>query len=442
VTSEPARRERAISKETILSLYLPAVMLSLGEGIAAPVLPQLAKSFDVSLGTALLIVFVQQWGSVVSTFPTGYLVDRVGRRPIILLGPVLTALAAFLTAFAWSFAALLVFRFLHGVAAQMWQQSRLAMIADTGGDRERGKLITWMSSFQRFGQLFAPALGGLAAVYNLRAPFILEGILVLLCVVPCYLLVKETRPERQPAVKGDGDWGFIFSELRKPQMLWFLAAQVFANLTRGNIQAVMNIYMSFAYGRSPQSLGLINSATGISSIPIGFMTGTIMDRYGRKKTIVPGFIGLFLSAALLAYTAIDQSPFWFFLIGYFLLISSQSITGGNMQVLGSDLAPARARGRFIGIWRFLAALGNAGSPAMFSLLTFIGYAASFSFLSVCALAVALIVGFKVQETMRARVREVAPEPGNLAADAASAGAVAAAAGVAATSDVPAKSDST
>jgi MFS family permease len=71
-----------------------------------------------------------------------------------------------LTAGAWSFEVLLIFRFLNGVATQMWQQSRLAMIADSGGDRERGKLITWMNSMMRFGQLGGPALGGLVAVID------------------------------------------------------------------------------------------------------------------------------------------------------------------------------------------------------------------------------------------------------------------------------------
>ena len=152
--------ERALSKETVLSLYLPAIVLALGVGIAAPVLPAYAKSFHVSFSTAALILIVQPWGSVVSTFPTGYLIDRMGRKPILLLGPLLTALSAFATAFAWSFAVLLVFRFLNGMAAQMWQQSRLAMIADSASDSERGKLITWMTSMQRFGTLFAPLIGG------------------------------------------------------------------------------------------------------------------------------------------------------------------------------------------------------------------------------------------------------------------------------------------
>jgi MFS family permease len=55
-------------------------MLALGTGIAAPVLPAYAKSFGVSFSTAALILIVQPWGGVVSTFPTGYLIDRIGRR--------------------------------------------------------------------------------------------------------------------------------------------------------------------------------------------------------------------------------------------------------------------------------------------------------------------------------------------------------------------------
>ena len=406
--------ERAISKDSILSLYLPAVILSLGTGIAAPVLPAYAKSFGVSFETAALIIIVQPWGSVVSTFPTGYLIDRIGRRPVLLIGPLLTAISAFATAFAWSFPALLVFRFLNGMAAQMWQQSRLAMIADTGTDRERGKLITWMNSTQRFGMLFAPAIGGLVAGFDLRLPFIVHGVLVLLVLIPSFWTVKETAPpeSRRPEA-GNGDWSFIVSELRKPQMLYFLAAQVFANLTRGNIQLILNFYMAFQYGRSPASLGLISSANSFLNIPIGLATGTIMDRYGRKKTVVPGFLGLGVSAFFLAWTAYDHSPFWVFLIGYYALNVSQGVTSGNMQVLGSDLAPARARGRFIGLWRLMAELGNASSPTLFSALSVIGYMASFSFIGTCGFMVAIIIGFKVKETVGRRVTVVvpaAPEP--------------------------------
>ena len=189
-------------------------------------------------------------------------------------------------------------------------------------------------------------------------------------------------------------------------MLWFLGAQVFANLTRGNIQGIMSLYMAYAYGIGPQSLGFIATANSLFIIPIGFMSGFIMDRYGRKKTIVPGFTGLALSSAYLAWTVLGNAPFELFLVGFFALHMSQAVTAGNMQVLGSDLAPARARGRFIGIWRFLAQLGQASSPAMFSLFALAGYAASFGFVGTCGLITALIVGLKVKETVGRRVTPV------------------------------------
>ena len=351
---------------------------------------------------------------LVATFPTGYLVDRVGRKPVLIAGPAITALTAFLTAMAGSFPELLLYRFINGASAQMWAQARLAMIADTGGDRDRGKMITWMASTQRFGMLFAPAIGGLVASWDIRAPFILHGILVLIALVPAMKMIKETAPEMGSRRQETGDWAYIFSELKRPQMVYFLAAQLFANLTRGNIQGIMILYVAYAFDKGPATLGLMAAATSAIVMPIGFATGYIMDRYGRKKTVVPGFIGLCIASFLLAVTALTSASFEVFLVCYFLLHISQGVTAGNMQVLGSDLAPSRARGRFFGIWRTFAEVGQAGSPTLFSLLAGIGYAASFSFVGTCGLIVALIIAFKIKETV-SRVEAVAVDKAPAAA---------------------------
>ncbi len=54
---------------------------------------------------------------------------RVGRKPVLIAGPCLTAISAIMTAFAPTFGFLLFCRFLNGMSEQMWQQARLAMIA-------------------------------------------------------------------------------------------------------------------------------------------------------------------------------------------------------------------------------------------------------------------------------------------------------------------------
>src|SRR5581483_7413988 len=109
--SSRAPNSAVLSRELLLSLYLPALALSIGTGIATPVIPSYAKSFGVDFASASLVVILTGFGSLAATLPAGYLLDRVGRRPILLAGPLLTALSAIMTAMAHAFPELLVYRF-------------------------------------------------------------------------------------------------------------------------------------------------------------------------------------------------------------------------------------------------------------------------------------------------------------------------------------------
>ena len=83
----------------------------------------------------------------------------------------------------------------------------------------------------------------------------------------------------------------------------------------------------------------------------------LMDRFGRGWVIVPGFTVYALSVILMSLTAFCSLPVTFFLVTYVLVLATQGTIGGVMQVLGSDLAPPFARGRFFAIWRTVAQLG-------------------------------------------------------------------------------------
>ena len=44
-----------VSLHLLLSLYLPSLAMGLGNGLVFPVLPELAKSFDVGVGTEVAV---------------------------------------------------------------------------------------------------------------------------------------------------------------------------------------------------------------------------------------------------------------------------------------------------------------------------------------------------------------------------------------------------
>src|SRR5690242_19446421 len=93
--TEPAPKTvKAFSWEAFLSTYLPALILALGTGIALPAIPTLAMSFGVSFGVASGVVTAFLLGNLAGTSPSGWLIDRFGRRPVLLAGPILSAAMA------------------------------------------------------------------------------------------------------------------------------------------------------------------------------------------------------------------------------------------------------------------------------------------------------------------------------------------------------------
>ncbi len=396
--------------------------MALATGIAAPAIPVFSKSFDVSFEVASLVFTANLLGGAVSTLPTGYLVDRIGRRKIILAGPVLLAVSSVLTANAQSFTELLAYRFVGGWAQNMWMLGRLAMIADTGATRSRGRQITGMLSMETTGRLMGPAVGGfVAAAWDVRAPFLLHAALCLIAIVPSFKLIRESAPTRRAdAAAGRpviDERGAIAALMTVP-VIMFLCAQLFASFTRGTLfSGAMHLYPVYVYGVGSEAIGVIATIASVIGIPITLTSGHVMDHFGRKATIVPGFSLLCVSFLFMAFTAFAFTPFPVWVLSFLMVQASQSITSGNMQTLGSDMAPRHARGKFMGMWQLIGHIGTTLSPAVFGLVSAgYGYAAAFAVFAFTALGAAVIVGTQVQETVRREEPRAAE--GSHAADAA------------------------
>ena len=397
----------------LLSLHLPAAALGLGTGITMPVLPVLARSFDVSVGVAALVFIVHMLGSAAGTLPTGYAIDRFGRRKVLLAGPVITAAAAFLIAGADSFPELLAYRFIGGVGQQMWTLSRLTVIADSGSS-QRGRQITSMFGAQRVGSLTGPLIGGFAAAaWGFQVPFLMQGAVTLLAVVPTLFVMRNAIPDRpappHPASGETPSFGWRTFLVRPIPAVF--GAQWLANVSRGGIEGggILFLFGVYAYDATAATLGVLTSIMAAAGIPVMLAGGFVMDRFGRKFTIVPGSLLLAAGLVFTAATAFFGWPFEAFVVSFVALHLAASSMAGSMQTLGTDIAPAYARGRFFGVSRLMAQSGRIGSPASFALLTeLVSFGAAFVFLSVTALASGAIIAFFVSETLRRDVEAGAP----------------------------------
>jgi len=402
----------ALSFKALVVIYMPALVLGLGAGIALPAVPSLAKSFDVSFGVASWVVTAHLLGNLAGTLPTGWLIDRFGRRLVMIGGPIITALAALAVFYAGSFAELLVWRFVGGWASQMWLMGRLSAISQGASPNQRGRQVSWMFGMDNTGMLAGPLAGGaIASQWGEAAPFLVYGAVALLALVPTFLF-----PDRAPGAWGPAKGAGAKTKDAQSQSqsqalsafdiirsrLAYFAIALFAGLTRGPLSAgLLHLYAAFAYDLGAAEIGLLATAAAFISWPIGFLAGWMMDRFGRKRTMTPGFGGVGLAMGLLAVSAFVKLPFEIYVPLFFLAVALQALTGGSVQTIGADVAPPQARGRFLGIWRFTGQGGAAMSPMIFAFIAdHVNYGSAFLFTAAASLTVAFLVIFRVPETRK------------------------------------------
>jgi MFS family permease len=392
---------KAVSWGAFLSTYLPAFLLALGTGIVLPVIPALAQSFDVSFGVASGVVTVFLIGNVAATLPAGWLIDRFGRRPVVIAGPLLTAATSLLIVFAESFTQLLVLRFFAGCAAQMWLMARLAAISHGAAAGERGRQISWMFGMDAVGKLAGPMLGGfIATAWDIRATFLVYAVLALIALVPTLLYAEDTpRRARETKEAAPSPRKLSLREIVLPRLPYFGVA-LFAGLARGPIYSgMLDLYAAFAYQLGPAQIAVLATGAAFINLPIAFGAGWLMDHFGRKRTMIPGFGGVAITMAALAVCAFIPLSYAWYVALFFLAVAAQALTGSSIQTVGADVAPPEARGMFLGLWRLTGQGGSTVSPILFAVIAeILGYGSSFLFVAAAPAVVAFLLIFYVPET--------------------------------------------
>jgi MFS family permease len=252
--------------------------------------------------------------------------------------------------------------------------------------------------------------GFLATSFGPRAPFAAYAALALIALIPTFTLAPGV-PVQRAAVGSAPVRRLSIAEIVIPRLAYF-GVVWFAALTRGPIISdLLHLYAAFTYNLDATQIGFLATAATSLSLPIGFLAGWIMDRYGRKATMVPGFLSVMVTMLMLAATAYLHLDFAWYVVCFLAGIASQSLTGGSIQTVGADVAPPEARGMFLGLWRFTGQLGVTVSPALFAFLAeTTGYGNAFVYVAASGLCTALLLILLVPETSAKRRATAAATP--------------------------------
>jgi len=135
-------------------------------------------------------------------------------------------------------------------------------------------------------------------------------------------------------------------------------------MTQGVFSALFPLYVRDVVDFDPADIGYMITLASFVIFLVSYPNGILVDRYGRKKTLIPGLLVLGLSGYLLSQS-IAPNAVYFMVVVYGI---GSGMTTGTSQVYAMDLAPERRRGAFLGIWSAFNHLSSVVAPLLLGLL--------------------------------------------------------------------------
>src|SRR5262249_33424403 len=189
----------ALERRTLLWMCVLVGVNQLGFGAVVPSLALYAQSFGVPASAIGLAVAVYGLARFSTAVPAGQLSDRIGRRPTLAVGRLLSALGNLWCAWASGYPEFIAARFLAGAGAGLILTTGQVVLADISTPARRARTIAIYQGTFLFAVGIGPFPGGLLAEHlGLTAPFVAYGSASLLAPIVSSVAGRETRPRSTP----------------------------------------------------------------------------------------------------------------------------------------------------------------------------------------------------------------------------------------------------
>ncbi len=338
----------------------------------------------------------------------GYLTDRFGRRPFIVLGAVLHIAALVGQFSSESYVAFLLLEVVGGTGIAVWMTSSSALLADATQVETRGRVVALRSTASRTGVLAGPVVGGIVAtVLTLRHVFLFIALTKVVVIIVTVLLIRETRRRRQPSERpvGAPRWRMPRVDLSMFRTRGFLALSIGTVAVgavlggTGAFRTLFPVQAAAGAGLGEAGIGNLIAIAGLMALAASLPAGMAADRIGRKRPLILGLVGAALGVWLMA----DMSSFASALLAVVVFGTAEAFATGTIMVYAMDLAPEDRRGAFLGVWQFSMNVGQMGGPlAIGAIADGRGFSAAFAAVAVALVAGAALIAVFGTETRRAR----------------------------------------
>jgi MFS family permease len=325
----------------------------------------ITQKFGVGMTQAGILLGMSSLFGLIGSIIGGALADRFGRRKLILIGLVFSALSSLLFGLAWDIRMMYGLVVIVGLLSRIANPAQDAMMADIlpESKRQEGFGITRVAF--NYAWIIGTALGGLIAARSFMALFVLDAVLSLGVAAILFRFLPETKPapradskEKETLLKTVKGYRVVLRDLG---YIVFTLAGMMVLVVYQQQYSSLAVYLKDVHNISPRMYGIMLSVAGIEVVLFQLWISRQTRKYPPFLMMVLG--SLFFVAGFAMIGFVQQTGL--FLVAVITITVGEMIMFPTNKALAVNFAPQDMRGRYMAIydlgWSIPATLGPAAA---------------------------------------------------------------------------------
>ncbi|MGG1572774.1 MFS transporter [Fictibacillus sp. NRS-1165] len=277
------------NKKALPILFLVMFLVMVGFGIIIPVLPFFAEKVGATPAQLGLLMAVYSLMQLLFAPIWGRVSDRIGRKPVMLIGIAGLAISFFLMAVSSQLWMLFAARIIGGLLSSANMPTTMAYVADITTPENRGKGMGIIGAAVGLGFIFGPAIGGVFSKTSLNTPFLLAGASSIITFFLVLFVLKESLP-KQLRSNGPAESGSRWRAFTGAVSILFVL-QLFISLSLSGLEATFAYFAAKKAGLDTNHLGYIFMIMGFAGALVqGGLVGRLTKKFGEGKVIQGGIV--------------------------------------------------------------------------------------------------------------------------------------------------------
>lgn len=393
--------QETVNKHALIFGLISVFLCGLGFSIITPIVPFLVKPYISNPSNQAIVVTLLTSVYAVCVFfaapGLGALSDRYGRRPLLLVCLLGSAVGYLVFGIGGALWVLFAGRIIEGITGGSIS-TIFAYFADIIPPKQRTKYFGWVSAVAGVGCAIGPTLGGLLAKFGYAVPMYFGAIITLLNVIYGIFYMPESLDNKnrlkEITLVRLNPFTQLIDILSMKNLKRLLISAFLLWIPNGSLQAVFSQFTIDIFNWEPALIGLMFSIMGIQDIiSQGFIMPKLLKILSDVQIAIVGMTSEIIGYGLIAASALF-SLYSLFIVGMFIFGFGDSVFGPSFNGMVSRSVDASEQGRIQGGSQSIQALARIIGPIIGGqIYVSLGHSAP-AFMGIILIGVAIPVLYK------------------------------------------------